>query len=772
MRPPTPEGRRPRSQPPARGLAATGSGCLPADSAGTANVRVVCRLRPMSDREKRMGTVPAATASTERREVAVARKTGGGRQSRMTFRFDEVLASFSTQEEVFCATLQPLIPQVLAGYEATAFAYGQTGTGKTYTMEGQAGCEEDRGLMPRTASAVLEALAKGKYVHHQITVSYLEIYNEELTDLLAPAQNQPKLDLLEAGGNRGVCCVGLSEIAVSSLDDIIGLVCAAQERRRVAETRINARSSRSHCIFTMKVVCRRTCPGGEHESVGKLHLVDLAGSECAKKASMAFDDPSASPTVTPRASQACLQEQERERKNINQSLLTLRRVIAALREKTGRIPYRDSKLTRLLQSALGGSCRTVVIATISPALAVVEETISTLTYAEQAAGIQNRPVAASSLRLQGASGVFVDERLGELAPGAATEWHADLEMKLAYLSQEVEEAHVALMRKHQENQDIAERAEAAENALREMTDELDQTKERLATEEAESRRVAEDASQLALELVKAAAPVSNSLIDLSSTLQKLGSHDAVAAEKRIADMVNSQQSVLQAELEEVRSALDSALEELKASRAEVLELRSSQASGRAAAFESVMKFARNQCDSLGESIDRGSEKVVSRLERVQAFADSAGDSSVGAGVRAAAAGTDVRGAASQWSQEVSEKCEALNRSQTDAATSVENNVASLAVRLRNLTERSSKPDGAEDKPAVDVDRQPSPEPGKENRVQSGKLTKESGRSLADKDLDTVPSTISIRQKPHAVTSASNERKNSGQSGRGPLREVN
>merc|ERR1719440_1196643 len=228
--------------------------------------------------------------------------------------------------------------------------------------------------MPRAAAAVLEALSSKCYVEQSVTVSYLEIYNEELSDLLAAPHCQPKLELMES--NAGITCVGLSEVAVQSLNDILTLVQMAQERKRVAETRVNARSSRSHCIFTMKVHCRKHVRDGELETVGKLHLVDLAGSECAKKAALGIDEVSLRHGQT--SGQAA--EQDRERRNINQSLLTLGRVIGALRENSGRVPYRDSKLTRLLKDALGGNCKTVLIATISPALAAVEETISTLRY--------------------------------------------------------------------------------------------------------------------------------------------------------------------------------------------------------------------------------------------------------------------------------------------------------------------------------------------------------------------------------------------------------
>eukprot|EP00929_Paragymnodinium_shiwhaense_P121902 TRINITY_DN9432_c0_g1_i1.p1 TRINITY_DN9432_c0_g1~~TRINITY_DN9432_c0_g1_i1.p1 ORF type:complete len:1214 (+),score=361.85 TRINITY_DN9432_c0_g1_i1:106-3642(+) len=416
----------------------------------TSNVRVVCRVRPMNDQEKRAGVVPVVTASSERKEVSVVRSVGGvARQTRTSYNFDEVMTSFSTQEECFNSTLEPLIHEVLSGYEATAFAYGQTGTGKTYTMEGDLRSEDGRGLVPRAAAALLHELNSAElYEDWSIHVSYLEIYNEDLCDLLAPADSHRKLEVMETG--RGVCCQGLLEVQVATMQEILDLVHAAQEKRRVAETRMNERSSRSHTIFMLKVRCRRHVEVGELENVGKLHLVDLAGSECAKNASAFRDDREAhasSTSVPQHLRHAKLMEEERERRAINQSLLTLGRVIAALRSDSSRIPYRDSKLTRLLQGALGGRCKTVVIATISPALSAVEESISTLNYAQQASGIKNKPVATSSLK------ALRDPRLNSEAVGAVVatlsgSTVADMEMKIVYLQQEVEEAQCALARNY------------------------------------------------------------------------------------------------------------------------------------------------------------------------------------------------------------------------------------------------------------------------------------------------------------------------------------
>jgi len=492
---------RARSRPP---------GDLPTTvEAETTNVRVVCRLRPMSENEKKAGTVPATTASTERKEVAVVRMLAGGtRQSRSTFTFDNVLASYSSQEEVFNVTLKPLVSQVLAGFDATAFAYGQTGTGKTYTMEGDPDSEEGRGLVPRAAAAVFEKLQSGDFTDYSVSVSYLEIYNEDLGDLLLPAGAHAKLDLKDTGGGRGVCCIGLSEVPVTSLKEILQLICKARERRRVAETRMNARSSRSHCIFTMKVRCRREVSMGEFENVGRLHLVDLAGSECAKKSNSGLDEPS--PGSSAWTGPVGSTDEERERRSINQSLLTLGRVIAALRENSGRVPYRDSKLTRLLQDALGGRCKTVVIATLSPALNAVEETISTLNYAEQASGIRNRPVASSLLRTTrmpcSAELRSANDTVGTSGTGlGASDW-VELEMKVAYLTQEVEEAQAALASKYRETQELVDMAEKAEGRLVEVKASLNEAL--LAAEEGRFARsrlaeVADAQAEAAMSLVAA-----------------------------------------------------------------------------------------------------------------------------------------------------------------------------------------------------------------------------------------------------------------------------
>ncbi len=187
----------------------------------------------------------------------------------------------------------------MQGYESTVFAYGQTGTGKTHTMEGDLTTPEMYGVIPRAAQAIFESVRKPEYAHATVTCSYLEIYNEDLGDLLAEEHGngeelrlnqlsspskKKRLEIME--GNDGPFCRGLKEVEVNSASDVLDLMLKAQQHRKVGETKMNRHSSRSHCLFTIKVKSQKMLKdGGCIDFIGKLHMVDLAGSECAKSAS-------------------------------------------------------------------------------------------------------------------------------------------------------------------------------------------------------------------------------------------------------------------------------------------------------------------------------------------------------------------------------------------------------------------------------------------------------------------------------------------------------
>ncbi len=267
---------------------------------------------------------------------------------------------------------------VLEGFNATVFAYGQTGCGKSYTMQGPANAgPEGRGVIPNAFVHVFDAVKASTEVQYLIHCSYLEIYNEEIRDLLVSPKdkNPPKCDVKEDPG-KGVFVKNLIKKAVKSELELQSVFDSGVSNRTVASTNMNDESSRSHSIFTIVIEMSMTDKdtGKESIKVGKLNLVDLAGSERQKKTG---------------ASGAVLKEGAK----INLSLSALGNVISALSEaKAGKhIPYRDSKLTRLLQDSLGGNTKTLMVAAISPADYNWEETSSTLRYANRAKNIQNKP---------------------------------------------------------------------------------------------------------------------------------------------------------------------------------------------------------------------------------------------------------------------------------------------------------------------------------------------------------------------------------------------
>lgn len=441
-------------------------------------VQVVVRLRPLNDRESKGSTLPVVTASTDKSEVCICRGQGN-RQLKQAFNFDRVFTSFTSQQEVFQQTFleQGIIDDVLRGYESTVFAYGQTGTGKTFTMEGELESPEMQGVIPRATTEIFARLSRCEW--SEVKASYLEIYCEELCDLLLPHDHGDgaKLAIMEDKTKRGkgVFCHGLSEATVANEREVLELIHRAGERRKVGETKMNARSSRSHCIFTLSVHSKtRLDDGAMIESSGKLHLVDLAGSECAK------------------ACGASTEARERERKNINQSLLTLGRVIGALREggaSAGQhVPYRDSKLTRLLQESLGGRCKTCIIATLSPSALAVDESTSTLQYAQMAMGIQNKPVAMSYLKMAGIDGVGAAGSAGTGSGGGSIEEWSRMEMRLAYMESQVAEAQSALARKHAALAGAEKRADDAEGRERATAAELAQVRTALVDAVARAER--------------------------------------------------------------------------------------------------------------------------------------------------------------------------------------------------------------------------------------------------------------------------------------------
>ncbi|KAK1562399.1 hypothetical protein Q3G72_011209 [Acer saccharum] len=352
------------------------------------NVQVLLRCRPFSDDELRNNAPQVLTCNDYMREVAVSQNIAGKHIDRV-FTFDKVFGPTAQQKDLYEQAVVPIVNEVLEGFNCTIFAYGQTGTGKTYTMEGE--CKKaksgpngelplEAGVIPRAVQQIFDTL-EGQNAEYSVKVTFLELYNEEITDLLAPEEisrvsleekQKKQLPLME-DGKGGVLVRGLEEEIVTSASEIFTLLERGSAKRRTAETFLNKQSSRSHSLFSITIHIKESTPEGEELiKCGKLNLVDLAGSENISRS-------------------GAREGRAREAGEINKSLLTLGRVINALVEHLGHIPYRDSKLTRLLRDSLGGRTKTCIIATVSPAVHCLEETLSTLDYAHRAKNIKNKP---------------------------------------------------------------------------------------------------------------------------------------------------------------------------------------------------------------------------------------------------------------------------------------------------------------------------------------------------------------------------------------------
>ena len=361
------------------------------------NLRVSIRVRPPLNRETQEG-IPfrsIAIVSEDHKSISLAEYVGAElseleRQRQWIeepslfhlhrFTFDSIFDMDSLQEDVYNITAKQAVQSVLEGYNSTIFCYGQTGTGKTYTMEGftYESKNPNRGIIQRTIQDIFNFIetTSDENTKFIIRCSFLQIYNENISDLLK--SDKKNLQIRE-DKKKGIYVDLLSEWAVRSPLDLYALLRRGGGTRTTSATYMNDVSSRSHAVFQITVEQMTTDielkDNKAQIKVGKLNLVDLAGSERIR--------------ITGTRGQ-----QLEESKKINKSLSSLGNVINALTDKKGKnyIPYRDSKLTRLLQDSLGGNCKTTMIATISPSEDAFSESLSTLYFAQRAKKIKNRPI--------------------------------------------------------------------------------------------------------------------------------------------------------------------------------------------------------------------------------------------------------------------------------------------------------------------------------------------------------------------------------------------
>ncbi|KAK7088739.1 kinesin-like protein KIF22 [Littorina saxatilis] len=334
-------------------------------------VKVVIRVRPPLTQDNSkicVGTAGNKVEIFNHRNI----------KENLQYEFSSVFDKSSSQREIFEVCVKPLLGHAIKGENVSIFAYGPTGAGKTYTM---LGTEEDPGMIPRVMHTLFQSLpahcgtAAGPALNaasdHKVSFSFLEIYNEKVQDLLNPSET----DLpIREDGNHNIFVAGLTEKVIRSFDDFKHLFGPASKNRTMAATKLNDRSSRSHCIVQLKVDSRR----GNQVYHGKIYLIDLAGSEDNRRTG----------NIGIRL---------KESGAINKSLFVLGEVVDAINNNLPRIPYRNSKLTRLLQDSIGGSCHAVMITNVSPEESFYYDTYCTLNFATKSRKIVNSNTASISV---------------------------------------------------------------------------------------------------------------------------------------------------------------------------------------------------------------------------------------------------------------------------------------------------------------------------------------------------------------------------------------
>lgn len=423
------------------------------------NVCVALRCRPMSNKELGEGQSPIAEFPAGGQQVILTAK--GDKHS---YQFDYVFSPTTSQDLVFNSLGKPLLEKAFDGYNSTIFAYGQTGSGKTHTMMNHKGGPTDRGLIPRINEGLFARIktetSENASRRFLVCCSFLEIYNEIIFDLLVPRNKQKQgggLEIREQKG-IGVYVKDLTEVVVDGADKVNQMIEQGFENRMTAATKMNETSSRSHSIFVIKLH-QKDATDESRNTFSKVNLVDLAGSERAKSTEAEGD-------------------RLKEGANINKSLSALGNVINALSsmssgQKKVFVPYRNSKLTRVLQESLGGNSLCTMVAAMSPANANAEETLSTLNYARRAKTIKvtaTKNEEASTIKkledeVSALKAKLEAQALNGVNTGVSKQEKEEIEAK--YINQ-IEELQSFMKQSWQDKQNLSEQYEQEQTRAKEQ----------------------------------------------------------------------------------------------------------------------------------------------------------------------------------------------------------------------------------------------------------------------------------------------------------------
>ncbi|KAI9223090.1 P-loop containing nucleoside triphosphate hydrolase protein [Blastocladiella britannica] len=340
-------------------------------SSGNKHVKVVVRTRPTID-----FAASAIEILPDKNIINVRLPKSGdsvinNQNNQWSFKVDKVM-HITAQDTMYEECAAPIVRSVMEGYNGTLLAYGQTGAGKTFTMTGTTENYRQRGIIPRAISHVFREVQERPQYAYTLRVSFLEIYNETLYDLLAPAGST--LDLNVVDDKNGCYVRGLTQAIATCEEDALNMLFEGETNRSIGDHALNRTSSRSHCIFTIHVESKSRVDSSDDVIFSKLNLVDLAGSERLAKTN------SSGRTL-------------KEAMFINKSLTFLEQVIIALADKKrDHVPFRQSRLTNVLRDSLGGNCNTLMVANIWGEAAHLEETISTLRFATRMMCVTNEPM--------------------------------------------------------------------------------------------------------------------------------------------------------------------------------------------------------------------------------------------------------------------------------------------------------------------------------------------------------------------------------------------
>ncbi|KAM3939080.1 kinesin-like protein KIF27 isoform 1-T1 [Leptodactylus fuscus] len=342
-------------------------------------VKVAVRIRPLLSKEILHNHQVCVRPVPNSQQIIIGKDR--------VFTFDYVFGKSSTQDDVYSCCIKPLLVSLIEGYNSTVFAYGQTGSGKTYTIGGghiASVADEEKGIIPRAIQELFQAISENHNIEFTVKVSYIEVYKEDLRDLLELETNVKDIHIREDEKGNTVI-IGAKECQVESADEVMSLLEAGSAVRHTSTTQMNERSSRSHAIFTISICQQRDANNGNTENgskksvqmiCSKFHFVDLAGSERVTKTGNTG-------------------ERFKESIQINSGLLALGNVISALadpKRKNAHVPYRDAKITRILKDSLGGNAKTVMITCISPSTSDFDESLNSLKYSNRARNIRNKPI--------------------------------------------------------------------------------------------------------------------------------------------------------------------------------------------------------------------------------------------------------------------------------------------------------------------------------------------------------------------------------------------